>query len=112
MTGPVAEGEKTAVLYPTNVHCADCVRDMINGTLRNQEGVVDATYDTASGALSVRYRPEVIAEEAIRATISDLGYGFAEAGPEAPKKSAISNAVVVMAVVAVLVLLVVLLRSL
>lgn len=104
--------EATAVLYPTNVHCADCVRDMISGVLLEKGGVTKAFYDAATGALSVTYRPEITGEDEIRATISELGYGFAEEGSvQAAQGSARANATVVVVIVVALIMVILVIRS-
>lgn len=102
----------TAVLYPTNVHCADCVRDMINSVLREKPGIVDASYDADAGALAVVYQPDVVDEEAIRATVSELGYGFAESAPTSASVSGPSNALAIAGVIVFLIVAVVLIRIL
>ncbi len=105
------ERPAVAILYPTNIHCADCVRDMIDGVLRDKQGVVDASFDADAGSLSVTYRPELVDEEAIRAAIADLGYGFA-AGPDAKgSPSGWSNILIVVGIVVALVVAIVLLRA-
>jgi len=76
-------GSAGAILYLTNVHCADCVRDMMDAVLLDRPGVLGTSYDSGDCTLRVTFDPATTDLEDIRRAVSDLGYGFA-AEPQPP----------------------------
>jgi copper chaperone CopZ len=66
-----------AVYYLTNVHCADCVRGLIEGVLLELNGVKDVRFNIQSSRLTVYYDSSVLAEKDVKKAIVETGYEIA-----------------------------------
>lgn len=64
----------------SNVHCPDCVSELIEGTLRNTYGVISAEFDGKRATLAVTYAPDRVSLDEIEASIRAAGFGIRDAG--------------------------------
>lgn len=60
--------------------CAACVRRVENG-LKDLQGVVDAAVNFATSKASVEYDPGIVADEAIKSRIREIGYEVVDLQP-------------------------------
>jgi copper chaperone CopZ len=70
---PAAGPDVTAELLVEGMHCPSCVA-LIEESLTEQAGVLDAVVDLDASRAVVRYDPRAIGPDALRATIMAAGY--------------------------------------
>lgn len=100
---------KSIRLYLERVHCADCVRDLIEGVVSKTPGVMGAHFEDEDLCLVVEGTP-LVDEEALRTAILDLGYSFRDPATPPVRPSNLMNGVYIGVAVAVLVLIMYLLN--
>ncbi len=100
-----------AKLYLTKVHCPDCVSDLISGVVLKIEGVQEAEFSENDVSLTVTFDGSLASEQAIKAAIQEVGYGFREAVDLPKSKSSWSNWAVTGLVLLILVAFVIWMRA-
>ncbi|MCL5291537.1 MAG: hypothetical protein M1548_03285 [Actinobacteria bacterium] len=91
-------------LYLERVHCADCVRDLIEGVVTRVEGVKGARFEEADLCLVVEGTE--VDEAMLRSAITAVGYSFRDAGAPVNRPSRLANGVYIAIAVVLLILLV------
>ncbi|MHB0977192.1 MAG: hypothetical protein ACYC1U_08355 [Candidatus Aquicultorales bacterium] len=99
---------KEVTLYLGRVHCADCVRDLIEGMAGRLEGVRSASFEESDSSLKVLCDPS-LDKSRLRSMAEEYGYEVLEA-PGPGKTTSLANAVIIGAAVLILVVVVILLQ--
>jgi copper chaperone CopZ len=76
---PAGEGGATAELTVEGMHCGACVA-LIEESLSEQPGVNAASVDLDSARAVVRYDPDVVGTDDLRAAIAEAGYSATVVG--------------------------------
>ncbi len=76
-TEPAASA--TAELAVVGMHCGSCVA-LIQESLVEHDGVAEASVDLDSGRAVVRYDPDLVGVDALRAIVADAGYSATPVG--------------------------------
>ena len=73
--------------FVKGIWCVQCPELIISGLLQ-QRGVVDADVAYFQSLVTVRYDPEIVTEEALRGTLTELGYPPFDRKPSAAERLA------------------------
>jgi copper chaperone CopZ len=67
------------------IHCAHCADDLIEGTLLNLPGIIEAGYDSAGALLTTTYKGNTISENEVSKLVESWGYEMSAHGAQVPR---------------------------
>ena len=73
--------------YVRGIWCIQCPELILSGLLQKR-GVIDADVAYYQSLVTVRYDPEIVTEETLRETLTDLGYPPFDRKPSAAERLA------------------------
>ena len=79
--------DMTFKTYVKGIWCVQCPELIITGLLQRR-GVIDADVSYFQSLVTVKYDPEIVTEEALRETLTDLGYPPFDRKPSAAERLA------------------------